>query len=239
MHHEDRQESLGDASLSKIESHGSQSAFSWISNKGASVLSGRRDSQTVAESSLNFSDQSDNEELFGTFDEGLHPLHRPLNEELHGKLNSPERLVPSDDLGHRPITPPGRNEWQENEPNPLQRQTDPISVHSRSVTPDFYPNMHRPIFELDDDRNYPTYTCPRCNTKQRQFFTVNSAPKKYLSGPGAYIGVIFAIYIIGSLFIFGVEVSQLVFEFLHFTKNTNLTSTTSIFCENFWRAGHY
>jgi len=55
-----------------------------------------------------------------------------------------------------------------------------------------------------DDPGYPTYVCPRCNTRQREFFTVENASGKF-AGPGGYLALYFFLYVICSLFIFGLE----------------------------------
>ena len=55
-----------------------------------------------------------------------------------------------------------------------------------------------------DDPGYPTYICPRCNTRQREFFTVQNAAGKF-GGPGGYLALYFFVYVICSLFIFGLE----------------------------------
>eukprot|EP00539_Tryblionella_compressa_P001644 CAMPEP_0178745592 /NCGR_PEP_ID=MMETSP0744-20121128/7377_1 /TAXON_ID=913974 /ORGANISM="Nitzschia punctata, Strain CCMP561" /LENGTH=807 /DNA_ID=CAMNT_0020398785 /DNA_START=5 /DNA_END=2428 /DNA_ORIENTATION=- len=61
------------------------------------------------------------------------------------------------------------------------------------------------VFDDDPSRNkYPTYVCPICNTPQREFFTVSSAPRQF-EGPGGFIAFYFAIYVIGSLYIFGLQ----------------------------------
>jgi hypothetical protein len=64
----------------------------------------------------------------------------------------------------------------------------------------FMPNLMTAA-ELE---KYPTYTCPRCKTKQREFFTVSDAPRA-LSEPSNYLALYFGIYVIASLFIFGLE----------------------------------
>ena len=58
----------------------------------------------------------------------------------------------------------------------------------------------------EDGGNYPTYICPRCETVPRAFFSVSDAPKQ-VGGPTGYVALAFAIYVIGSLFIFGLEES--------------------------------
>jgi len=51
---------------------------------------------------------------------------------------------------------------------------------------------------------YPTYVCPICKTRQREFFTVSSAPKQF-EGAGSYIALFFAVYVITSLYVFGLQ----------------------------------
>ena len=53
---------------------------------------------------------------------------------------------------------------------------------------------------------YPTFICPKCHTRQREFFTVNSAPGQF-EGPAGYLAFYFAVYVVASLFVFGLEVS--------------------------------
>jgi hypothetical protein len=48
------------------------------------------------------------------------------------------------------------------------------------------------------------YTCPRCGSRQREFITVSSAPRQ-LEGTSSYLALYFAVYVISSLFIFGLE----------------------------------
>lgn len=64
----------------------------------------------------------------------------------------------------------------------------------------FMPNM----MSEDELLKYPTYVCPRCKTRQREFFTVSDAPKA-LAEPSNYLALYFGIYVIASLFIFGLE----------------------------------
>ena len=59
-------------------------------------------------------------------------------------------------------------------------------------------------FGDQEGKNYHFYVCPRCKTRQREFFTVNDAPRQ-LEGPGSYLALYFSIYVISSLFIFGLE----------------------------------
>lgn len=62
----------------------------------------------------------------------------------------------------------------------------------------FLPSFH------DENTNYSTYICPRCNTRQREFFTMENASGKF-GGAGNYLALYFFVYVICSLFIFGLE----------------------------------
>lgn len=53
-------------------------------------------------------------------------------------------------------------------------------------------------------KDYHYYICPRCKTRQREFFTVDNAPHQ-LEGPTSYLALYFSIYVLSSLFIFGLE----------------------------------
>ena len=55
-----------------------------------------------------------------------------------------------------------------------------------------------------DEQSYPTYICPGCKTRQREFFTVSSAPQQFES-PGGYIAIYFGIYVVAALYIFGLQ----------------------------------
>ena len=65
----------------------------------------------------------------------------------------------------------------------------------------FYPNTS---LAAEDERQYPTFICPRCKTRQRAFFGVANAPKQ-LEGPTSYLALYFVLYVTASLFIFGLE----------------------------------
>lgn len=56
----------------------------------------------------------------------------------------------------------------------------------------------------ENEHSYPTYLCPSCKTRQREFFTVSSAPQQFESA-GGYITLYFGIYVVASLYIFGLQ----------------------------------
>lgn len=63
--------------------------------------------------------------------------------------------------------------------------------------------MFKPVMAADTKDN-PTFVCPQCGLKQRSFFTVNSAPAQ-LEGPASYLALYFGLYVISSLYIFGLQ----------------------------------
>jgi len=185
MPYEYRRESVGDASVSTIESHESHSVFSWISNK-VSVFSGKTEKRDNTESSLNLSDESEIESIM-------------------------ENLDP---------TSLRRNSLKDNMALSSASQFRQRGSNGMSLTSEYLPIPPPPPTESDQVPKYPEYTCPRCNTKQRMFFTVNSAPKQFLESPTAYLGVYFALYLILSLTIFGMEEGWPLLECIYFSVMT-------------------
>ena len=74
-----------------------------------------------------------------------------------------------------------------------------------------------------DDKMYSTFVCPRCNTRQREFFTVENAAGR-LEGPGSYLALYFAVYVICSLFIFGLEEGWKPLDCIYFAVITLTTA---------------
>lgn len=74
-----------------------------------------------------------------------------------------------------------------------------------------------------EGKEFPTFQCPRCNTIQREFITVSSAHKNFES-PSQYIAIYFFIYMLMSLFIFGMEEGWPPLDCLYFSVIT-LTTT--------------
>jgi len=58
--------------------------------------------------------------------------------------------------------------------------------------------------EIPSDTKYPTFFCPNCKTKQRAFLSVATASEQQ-SSPLGYLALYFAVYMVASLFIFGLE----------------------------------
>ena len=88
-----------------------------------------------------------------------------------------------------------------------RKKEDAFDAHMRELRNAPPSPTRAPKLEVDSSKEYPTFTCPRCKTIQREFFTVTSAPKRFES-PAQYIVLYFFMYMIMSLFLFGMEVSQ-------------------------------
>lgn len=69
----------------------------------------------------------------------------------------------------------------------------------------------------------PTYICPRCGTRQREFFTTDNVAGSF-EGPASYLALYFSIYVICSLFIFGLEEGWMPLDCIYFAV---LTLTTA------------
>jgi hypothetical protein len=84
-------------------------------------------------------------------------------------------------------------------------ETSPFANFGKAV-PKTPRSSFRPPFlsaEHDPDK-VPTFVCPRCGTRQREFFSVADAPEM-MRGPASYLAAYFTVYVIASLFIFGLE----------------------------------
>jgi hypothetical protein len=57
----------------------------------------------------------------------------------------------------------------------------------------------------EGEKTFPTYICPACKTRQREFYSVTNAPRQFESASG-YIAFYFGIYVIAALYIFGLQV---------------------------------
>jgi len=230
---DDRQESIGDASISTIDSHGSHSVFSWISNK-ISVATGsaskpdyyyhgssRKDN---TDASLNFSDDEDHHGGNGRSVKDEHDFFRVsdltnTDGEMGNYLGNDRR---------RRISPKGDGAM---EAQLLRHQQRDGSVkgkehHTRTSTPEFFPNLgnRRSSSVRLERKNYPMYMCPRCKVERRMFFTVNSAPNKILEGPAAYLGIYIGIYMLVSLTILGLEEGWPRLDSIYFSVMTLTTS---------------
>jgi hypothetical protein len=82
----------------------------------------------------------------------------------------------------------------------------------------FLPTSYR-----SDDKMYSTFICPRCKTRQREFFTVENAAGR-LEGPGSYLALYFAVYVVCSLFIFGLEEGWKPLDCIYFAVITLTTA---------------
>ena len=76
---------------------------------------------------------------------------------------------------------------------------------------------------LPDDEKYPTFFCPNCKTKQRAFLSVATASDQH-SSPLGYLALYFALYMVSSLFIFGLEEGWQPLDCVYFSVITLTTA---------------
>ncbi len=171
-----RSHSFGDYSVSTAESH-----FSWIS-KNTSLAHGERSSVMSAG------------ELFSGNEGSTQSMNR-LSPNPLAELKTP----PSANLHH-----PSHAAID----HPQIQKTSSFDAHIRNITrnPSHSIRSKLPLIESDTLKDYPTFTCPKCKTVQREFFTVTSAAKEF-EGSAGYLVIYFVLYMVLSLFIFGIEVS--------------------------------
>lgn len=96
-------------------------------------------------------------------------------------------------------------------------------VKSLSTAPAMGKFIHSTFVSEEEAQKYPTFVCPNCRTRQREFFSVDSAPGQFES-PAGYLAVYFSIYVIASLFIFGLEEGWHALDCVYFSVIT-LTTT--------------
>jgi len=75
----------------------------------------------------------------------------------------------------------------------------------------------------DDGDGHPTYMCPNCKTRQREFFTVSSAPRQFESAAG-YIAFYFSVYVMAALYIFGMQEGWPALDCIYFAVITLTTA---------------
>jgi hypothetical protein len=95
------------------------------------------------------------------------------------------------------------------EPQHVLRKRSPVFPNFGETAPRSARRAtYKPTTHSHDSGNFPTFVCPVCKTRQREFFTVSSAPQQ-AQGPAGYLAFYFALYVVASLFIFGLEVRHL------------------------------
>jgi hypothetical protein len=112
----------------------------------------------------------------------------------------------------------------------------PFSSNQQKVSSSTDRRRYLPQTSMDggdqDGSKYPTYICPICNTRQREFFTVTSAPRQF-EGPGGFIAFYFAIYVIVSLYIFGLQEGWSKLDCIYFAVITLTTGMLKLTCFTF------
>lgn len=101
------------------------------------------------------------------------------------------------------------------------RHASPMQKFGKMASPKTRRASYMPKSESAGD--YPTFVCPVCKTRQREFFTASSAPSQF-QGPGGYLALYFAIYVIAALFIFGLEEGWQALDCVYFAVITLTTA---------------
>jgi hypothetical protein len=91
----------------------------------------------------------------------------------------------------------------------LRRRQTAFPNFGKDAPPGATRARYKPTTHSHDSGDFPSFVCPVCKTRQREFFTVSSAPQQD-QGPAGYLALYFALYVIASLFIFGLEVRHFV-----------------------------
>lgn len=94
------------------------------------------------------------------------------------------------------------------------------------------PTYHKDQFYFYDNegikQKFPTFMCPNCGTEQRMFFTADDAAdyvnQNNAGGAGGYLAFYFFIYVILSLFIFGMEEGWKPIDCIYFAVITLTTA---------------
>ena len=106
-----------------------------------------------------------------------------------------------------------------------ERNSPKVEKTERSFARSTKNTLSRPSFGVPDHEadKFPTFVCPNCRTRQRNFFTVSSAPRQFES-PAGYLAFYMAIYVVSSLFIFGLEEGWPALDCVYFAVITLTTA---------------
>eukprot|EP00557_Chaetoceros_sp_GSL56_P007524 CAMPEP_0176496404 /NCGR_PEP_ID=MMETSP0200_2-20121128/11173_1 /TAXON_ID=947934 /ORGANISM="Chaetoceros sp., Strain GSL56" /LENGTH=1333 /DNA_ID=CAMNT_0017894349 /DNA_START=770 /DNA_END=4771 /DNA_ORIENTATION=+ len=204
-----RSQSFGEASVSTADS-----SFSWIS-RGTSFVLKESDPQKN-------SNPTDNNVDERGFLLSSRKTYNSLSSSIPQSANNKSiPLGTQDVLSHVIPDVDGDLEIQEEQTNISGKITVQSKLTSVNESIKFSIGPSKSQAELKKD--YPTFTCPKCNTLQREFFTVSSARTRFES-PSQYIAIYFFMYMIMSLFIFGMEEGWPPLDCVYFSVIT-LTTT--------------
>jgi hypothetical protein len=208
--------SFGDRSAS---THDSESNFSWISHRTfqtKETANGREYAQDNIGDSSQTGDTSGLSNIAPFYSSDKDGQFHP--QPLINNRSVPVKNERSDSPG--PAPPPlERHAGIENEIKHFQSRVHVRSKSDNSSYNSVASAKSVSSIEIEEDV-YPTYICPRCSTKQREFFTVASVHKDSKGGSGGWMVVIFITYMVGALFLFGWEVCFISFLSIQFPPCT-------------------
>ena len=106
--------------------------------------------------------------------------------------------------------------------------SSPFSLFSTKEPPGKFRSRasFKPITNImteENIKNYATFACPRCGTRQREFFTVASAGNQFQS-PAGYLALYFTLYVMASLYIFGLDEGWSSLDCVYFSVITLTTA---------------
>ena len=106
--------------------------------------------------------------------------------------------------------------------------SSPFSLFSMKEPPGKFTSRasFKPITNImteENVKNYATFACPRCGTRQREFFTVASAGNQFQS-PAGYLALYFTLYVMASLYIFGLDEGWSSLDCVYFSVMTLTTA---------------
>jgi hypothetical protein len=198
------------------------SGGSSYSGSGEEEEGGRGSTTTTSSSYITDDDDDDEEDASkSTLSSSVHSSRRN-----NGGVETSSSQHPFSISGHTTTT---------NKPPPFDTEPPEIVINQspdskfdqimKKVTSVLDKPLYRPRgqMELPDDKKYPTFFCPNCKTRQRAFLSVATASEQQ-SSPLGYLALYFALYMVSSLFIFGLEEGWQPLDCVYFSVITLTTA---------------
>lgn len=215
--------------VSQEDSHGYESSFSWIS-KGLSVVSGKHGRYPIyneasqhwsnneqsngVESSFEKGGVEESKRLFAAMKEESLSMRDPNSDSRHFHSTDEFRTTVRMSDNSRISLLPRKPGWYDQDEEPDRKKF----FESINSTESFQMNPSVDL-KASDSNKYPAFSFPN----HGESITVATDPNK-IDGPLHYLGKYFIIYVVASLFIFGLEEGWPALDCLYFAIMT-LTTT--------------